>query len=103
MTAVQFSDVAAGHVEDIANWLKGNGRNADRFLAELQRATALLVSSPEMGAAFGRRRKGRVRRVLLRESAMHVYYVYRPDPDVVLVVAVWGARRGRGPKLVFPS
>ena len=38
-----------------------------------------------------------VRRVLLRRTAYHVYFGLNGDELVVL--SVWGARRGRGPKL----
>ncbi len=38
-----------------------------------------------------------VRRVLMRTTRKHVYYVERDDH--VLVVAVWGAVKGTGPDL----
>lgn len=38
-----------------------------------------------------------VRRVLLKKSAIHVYFGQNGDELVVL--SVWGARRRRGPKL----
>jgi plasmid stabilization system protein ParE len=38
-----------------------------------------------------------VRRLLLRRTRYHIYFV--EEPHRVLVVAVWGANRGRGPDL----
>ena len=40
-----------------------------------------------------------VRRVLLPKTGTHVYYSVDEDADLVTVVAVWGAPKGRGPKL----
>ncbi len=81
MTVVQFSEIASRHVEETVIWLRGAGGIGDRFLAELERMTTLLASSPEMGLRFGRRRRSKVRRVLLRQSERHVYYVYRAEPE----------------------
>jgi transposase len=70
---------------------------------------------PGIGVALTRRRKGqpgrviaiadkaqqrlcrRFRRVLLPRARYHVYYV--PRGGVVLVLAVWHAKRGSGPPL----
>lgn len=41
--------------------------------------------------------KALVRRVMMRKTRNHVYYVEREDH--VLVVAVWGAVKGAGPRL----
>jgi len=40
---------------------------------------------------------GPVRRVLLERSACHLFYGQLDDELIIL--CVWGARRGRGPKL----
>ena len=42
-------------------------------------------------------RFGGLRRVLLRSTGYHVYYVVRGE--VIIVVAVWNALRGAGPDL----
>jgi hypothetical protein len=41
--------------------------------------------------------EGPVRRVLMKKTERHVYYGRLGDEMTIL--AVWGARRGRGPKL----
>jgi hypothetical protein len=38
-----------------------------------------------------------VRRVLMKKTERHVYYGHLGDE--VIILAVWGARRGRGPRL----
>jgi hypothetical protein len=40
-----------------------------------------------------------VRRVLLRKTNTHVYYSVDGDAELVKVLTVWGAPKGRGPKL----
>ena len=40
-----------------------------------------------------------VRRVRLPKTRTHVYYSIDDDHGVVLVLAVWGAPKGRGPFL----
>jgi hypothetical protein len=40
-----------------------------------------------------------VRRVLLRKTRTHVYYPVDHDAELVKILAVWGAPKGRGPKL----
>jgi hypothetical protein len=37
--------------------------------------------------------------VLLPKTGTHVYYSVDEDADLVTVLAVWGAPKGRGPKL----
>jgi hypothetical protein len=40
-----------------------------------------------------------VRRLLLPKSQQHVYYVIDEALGAVVIYTIWGARRGRGPKL----
>jgi len=40
-----------------------------------------------------------VRRVVLPKTRHHVYYEVDRKNDLVMILAVWGAPRGRGPTL----
>ena len=51
-----------------------------------------------MGKLYTVSRGRRILRVLTGKTKNHVYY-YQHSPDVIRVVSVWGAVRGRGPKL----
>jgi hypothetical protein len=35
----------------------------------------------------------------LPKTEQHVYYALDEQAEVVMVLTIWGARRGRGPKL----
>jgi len=37
--------------------------------------------------------------LLLQTTQQHVYYTVHESADLIIVLTVWGARRGRGPKL----
>jgi plasmid stabilization system protein ParE len=56
----------------------------------------MLADAPGVGKRYAHRAGG-VRRVLMRSTRNHVYYVEQEDR--VLVVAVWGAVKGAGPDL----
>lgn len=58
----------------------------------------LLEGNPNLGALYDAKHfEGPVRRVLMKRTERHVYYGRLGDD--VIILAVWGARRGRGPKL----
>lgn len=78
-------------------WWRANREKApDLFEEELALAVQVLESSPGVGKHYPNA-KARVRRLLLRSTRNHVYYIEQEDR--VLVVAVWGAVRGSGPDL----
>jgi len=68
------------------------------FEDELRRALDQIRAAPNLGGAFTSRSGLEYRRVLMQETRTHVYYRLS-GPDEVRVVAVWGAARGRGPRL----
>lgn len=76
-------------------WRENRDKAPDLFEEELDLALALLADSPGIGKRYPGHRG--VRRVLLRSTRNHVYYVEKDD--CVLVLAVWGAVRGAGPDL----
>ena len=56
------------------------------FLEELAAAFELLESVPNMGRSYGHSTVKNVRRVLLRSTRYHLYYVVLKDTVVVLTV-----------------
>lgn len=77
-------------------WRENRDKAPDLFEEELALAFRILESAPGAGRKYPHP-SGRVRRLLLRSTRNHVYYVERDD--CVLVVAVWGAVKGAGPDL----
>ena len=80
-------------------WRESRPAVADLFARELAEARRLLESAPEMGSPYLVRHAGMVRRVLLPKTKNHVYYIVERSEPVVMIVAVWGAPKGRGPNL----
>lgn len=86
-------------VEGIHEWWRAERPGAPTaFLDELERALRLLAEQPDVAPVFTSRGERVVRRLLLQESRAHVYYV-RTREDVVSVLRVWRAVRGRPPSL----
>ena len=80
-------------------WRENRSAVGDLFARELAEARRLLESSPEIGTPFLARHPNIVRRVLLPKTKNHVYYIFDRIENIVIIVAVWGAPKGRGPKL----
>jgi hypothetical protein len=69
------------------------------FLDELEAAKLHLATAPVSGQIYGYRKSRLIRRWLLEKTEYHVYFSFNQKTEVVMVHSVWGARRGRGPKL----
>lgn len=68
------------------------------FTEELANCFVLLEQAPKIGKPYSRHPSvQRLRRVLLRATRYHVYYV--PRADAVAVLAVWHSQRGQLPPL----
>jgi hypothetical protein len=68
------------------------------FLDELEGTIELIETTGVLGVFYDAKGKRRVHRLLMKKSEYHVYLVRKSD-DLVVVVAIWSARRKRGPKL----
>ena len=77
-------------------WREHRDKAPDLFEQELSLAFRTLAAAPGVGKRYPHP-GGEVRRVLLRSTRHHVYYVEQDDRVVVL--AVWGAIKGSGPDL----
>lgn len=96
---VVLAETAKKHAAEIDEWWRENRPSApDLFADELIAARSLIGDAPHIGTRFPAR--GRVvRRVRLRKTKHHVYYVTDEVRGVVLVVAVWGMPKAKTPKL----
>jgi plasmid stabilization system protein ParE len=94
---VRTTPTADAHIERIDTWWRENRDKApDLFREELVMAIRTIASAPSAGRRHPHP-DADVRRVLLRSTRHHVYYV--DHTDHVLVVAVWGAIKDAGPDL----
>jgi plasmid stabilization system protein ParE len=93
---VELSNEAAAQVQRINGWWQENRAAApDLFTEELDRALLMLAEAPSLSARY--EPKPPVRRVLLRRSHYHLYFL--EEPERVYVIAVWNVFQGRGPRL----
>jgi plasmid stabilization system protein ParE len=92
---VLFTATARGHVLRERDWWVTNRESVDAFASDLDRALDLIATLPGVGSRYPR--IPGMRRILLERVAVHVYFTF--DGDSVIVRAVWGARRRRGPRL----
>ncbi len=84
----------------VATWWREDRRYAARlFEEELRAAVERLRVTPNLGLIYQVVDGEEFRRLLLPKTAQHVYYVVDAAKGVVVVHSVWGARRGRGPRL----
>ena len=93
---VELSAEAQAQVDRIDAWWREHRPAAPSLFAEeLEAALRTLSATP--AAALRYSPKPGVRRLLLGRTRHHVYVVERESK--LLVVAVWSAYRGRGPRL----
>jgi hypothetical protein len=72
-----------------------NREKADAFASDLDRAINLIATLPGVSSSYPP--VAGMRRVFLERLGVHLYFTY--DDDSVIVRALWGARRRRGPRL----
>ena len=95
--SVRFTFTAQQHVAQEKAWWLENREHTDVFAEELEQALKIVAVLPGAGTAYARSPVPGVRRVYLRRVTLHLYYTF--DDNEVLIRALWGARRGRGPQL----
>lgn len=95
---VRTTPEADAQIREIDDWWRRNRlASPDLFADELAAAFDLIGHAPQIGRSYRRSPVPGTRRVLLKGTRYHVYYV--PRSDDVRVLAVWHAQRGVGPPL----
>ena len=92
---VSFTDTAQEHVRREKTWWLENRVHTEIFAAELEEALRVVAVLPGVGTPYVYPEVPGLRRVYLRKVACHLYYTF--DEQAVIVRALWGARRDRGP------
>jgi plasmid stabilization system protein ParE len=78
-------------------WRKNRHASPNLFFDELSSAFDLIAHAPNIGRFYRRSPIVGTRRVLLRGSRYHVYYVQ--SEREVMILAVWHGERRTGPPL----
>ena len=95
---VRTTPEADTQVREIDGWWRQNRTAAPNlFRQELAESFDLIGSAPDAGRKYLQYRAHIVRRLLLKHTKYHVYYTAMPA--AYMVIAVWHAQRGAGPRL----
>jgi plasmid stabilization system protein ParE len=94
---LRFTATAQDHVRLEKAWWLANRDHLDVFAEELEQALKIVAALPGAGTLYPQSPVPGVRRVYLRRVAAHLYYTF--DEDEVIIRALWGARRERGPRI----
>ena len=95
---IRLTATAAQHVERERAWWINNRDHQELFATELESAIKILAILPAVGSPYLRTILPDLRRLYLRKIACHIYYTF--NDDEVIIRALWGARRERGPTVV---
>ena len=94
---VRFTETASTHVDQERVWWLANRDYQELFATELENALNIAAVLPGAGTPYTQTGVEDLRRIYLRKLACHLYYTF--DDHEVIVRALWGARRERGPIL----
>jgi plasmid stabilization system protein ParE len=97
---VRITRRAEAHVNRRRAWWAENRLAAPAlFDDEFDGVLRLISDMPGAGVMWPTARNPRMRRVLMSETHHHVYFYVDEAKKTVVIVAVWGAPRGSGPRL----
>ena len=94
---VRFTGTARDQIRREKAWWLENRTHTEIFTTELEQALKVLAVLPGAGTSYPQAGVVGLRRIYLRKVACHVYYTF--DEHEVIVRALWGARRDKGPLL----
>jgi plasmid stabilization system protein ParE len=97
---VEITALAARHIREAESWWRLNRlAAANAVRQELERALTLIARQPRIGSRATNVKLPGVRRIFLPIITQHLYYHLLDLPARVEVVALWHARRGKGPPI----
>ena len=95
-----FTPEAEQQADECDTWWRVNRKaTAGLFASELATLKALLLVSPNVGSVYALLDGQPVRRVLMKKTGNHLYYVVDSEHDQIIVHSVWGASKEHGPEL----
>ena len=94
---LRFTATAQEHVRREKAWWLANRDHTDVFTKELEQALRIIAALPGAGTPYPQSPVPGVRRIYLRRVAAHLYYTF--DRNEVIIRALWGSRRERGPRI----
>lgn len=92
-----ISGRAKRELQRLDKWWRENRDYKDVFIDEFEHTVMTIEDMPNIGRRYRTSRGNEVLCVLMPTTRFHIFYVI--EGDVVKIASVWGAERGRGPKL----
>lgn len=80
-------------------WVENRSDAPALFLDELEETFQYICKVRSAGVRWPTPRRPNLRRILMPRTNNHVYFVVDDVTDTVQVYALWGAPKGRTPKL----
>ena len=97
---IRVSRRARARIQKQDDWWRTERRDApDLFKQELGAAFARILRAPKIRRVHAQIEGETIWRILLPRTEQHVYYSVNDTADEVVIETIWGARRGRGPRL----
>ena len=84
---VHTTPEADGHILEIDDWWRKNRRaSPELFVRELTASFEFIANTPQIGRPYRASPLAGTRRLLLKETRYHVYYLPRRDDVIVLAI-----------------
>jgi len=96
---IRFTREARSRATTVARWWRAHAMVPDLFDCELTEVQDKILATPRLGTAYRTVRGRTLHRILMPKTQQHLYYSVDVESGVILIHMIWGARRGRGPKL----
>ncbi len=94
---IRSSGRAKRELKRLDKWWRANRDDEDIFIDEFESMARVIREQPNLGRRYYGASEDDVLRVLMATKRCHIYYAV--NEDEVVILSVWGAVRGRGPKL----
>lgn len=82
-------------MKDERAWWQANRDHQELFATELESALQIVAILPGVGTPYTHTPNPGLKRFYIEKLVCHLYYTF--DDDEVVVRALWGAKRERGP------
>ncbi|HVW24898.1 MAG TPA: hypothetical protein VHC69_05980 [Polyangiaceae bacterium] len=97
MKVVLSEEAEQDLMEIHAWWLEHHGDAPTKFIEEFIQTRHEIGRKPFIRKVYSVRKGVVIRRWLMTETVKHVYFTV--EEDTVIILRIWDARRGVGPKL----
>lgn len=80
-------------------WAENRPAAPDLFAREFRDTLEYIRTTPGSGIGWPTPQRPSLRRILMSKTQNHIFFVVDEKAQAIHVLAIWGAARGRAPKL----